>query len=143
VRDAVLAFDPSEGWTEFCPTITPMDTVWEGLLPLNRGRALSELPAWLEKRQGKTITHLGAGHDQTTSLLEQRLLEARRPKDEAELLLMYKAVTATAAGFAAARDILREGLTERELQIEIETAFARNGATGVAYDTIVGFGPTS
>ncbi|MCX6367108.1 MAG: aminopeptidase P N-terminal domain-containing protein [Armatimonadetes bacterium] len=143
VRDAVLAFDPSEGWTEFFPTITPMDTVWEGLLPLNRGRALSELPAWLEKRQDKTITHLGAGHDQTTSLLEQRLLEARRPKDEAELLLMYKAVTATAAGFAAARDILRDGLTERELQIEIETAFARNGATGVAYDTIVGFGPTS
>lgn len=143
VRDAVLAYDPSDGWTEFFPTVTAMDTVWEGLLPLNRGRALSELPAWLESRQGKAITHLGAGHDSTTSPLEQKTLEARRPKDEAELLLMYRAVSATAAGFAAAREALREGLTERQLQIEIETAFARAGATAVAYDTIVGFGPTS
>ncbi|MBB6052575.1 aminopeptidase P N-terminal domain-containing protein [Armatimonas rosea] len=143
VRDAVLAYDPSDGWTEFFPTVTAMDTVWEGLLPLNRGRALSELPAWLEARQGKAITHLGAGHDSTTSPLEQKTLEARRPKDEAELLLMYRAVSATAAGFAAAREALREGLTERQLQIEIETAFARAGATAVAYDTIVGFGPTS
>jgi Xaa-Pro aminopeptidase len=143
VRDAVLAFDPSEGWTEFFPTVTALDTVWEGLLPLNRGESLSALPSWLEARQGKHITHLGAGHDATTSPLEQKLLEARRPKDEAELLLMRQAVTATAAGFAAARAVLREGLTERELQIELETAFARHGATGVAYDTIVGFGPTS
>lgn len=143
VRDAVLAYDPSDGWTEFFPTVTALDTVWEGLLPLNRGRALSELPAWLEARQGKPITHLGAGHDNTTSPLEQKTLEARRPKDEAELLLMYRAVTATAAGFAAARAALAEGLTERQLQIEIETAFARAGASAVAYDTIVGFGPTS
>ena len=143
VRDAVLAFDPSEGWTEFFPEVTALDTVWEGLLPLGRGRALSELPSWLTQRQGKPLIHLGAGHDATDSPLEQKTLEARRPKDEAELLLMHRAVTATAAGFAAARQVLQEGLTERALQIEIETAFARAGANGVAYDTIVGFGPTS
>lgn len=147
VRDAVLAFDPEEGesggWTEFFPSVTALDTVWEGLLPLGRGRALSELTGWLEGRHGRTITHLGAGYDTTQSPLEQKILEARRPKDEAELILMHRAVVATAAGFAAARTALRAGLTERELQIEIETAFARSGATGVAYDTIVGFGPTS
>jgi Xaa-Pro aminopeptidase len=39
--------------------------------------------------------------------------------------------------------VIQQGLTERQLQIEIETAFAKAGATAVAYDTIVGFGPTS
>ena len=41
VRDAVLAFDPNDGanggWTEFFPSVTALDTVWEGLLPLGRG----------------------------------------------------------------------------------------------------------
>ena len=30
-RDAVLAFDPTGGWTAFYPTIEPLDTVWEGV----------------------------------------------------------------------------------------------------------------
>lgn len=143
VRDAVLAYDPQEGWTEFFPTVTALDTVWEGLLPLNRGESLSALPGWLERHQGRPVVHLGAGHDATSNPLEQKLLEARRPKDAAELELMRRAVSATAAGFAAARAVIAEGLTERQLQIEIETAFARAGGTAVAYDTIVGFGPTS
>lgn len=142
-REAVLAFDPHDGWTEFLPTIEPLDTVWEGRVSLGRGVALETLPQWLDARKGRGLVHLGAGHDTTESLLEQKLLEARRPKDEAELAILRRGATATAAGFAAARALLHEGLTERALQIELESAMARAGATGMGYDTIVGFGPTS
>jgi Xaa-Pro aminopeptidase len=39
--------------------------------------------------------------------------------------------------------LIAPGLSERKLQIEIEAAFLRNGADGVAYETIVGGGPNS
>jgi Xaa-Pro aminopeptidase len=146
-RDAVLAFDPSDGWTEFLSVPTPMDAVWEGRLPLGRGRDISELDDWLGRRTGKRVVRLGYGADQPSdpraAELEQRTLEARRPKDAAELDLLRRTVAATAAGFAAAREASVAGVTERELQITIECAFQRAGADTVGYDTIVGFGPTS
>lgn len=146
-RDSVLAFDPQEGWTEFIPVPTPMDAVWEGRLPLGRGTDISELDSWLEKRKDRTVLRLGYGEDQPEDerarALEQRTLEARRPKDAQELALMRRAVAATAEGFAAARAASIAGVTERELQIALESAFQRSGADTVGYDTIVGFGPTS
>jgi Xaa-Pro aminopeptidase len=56
---------------------------------------------------------------------------------------MRAAARATAAGFAAVTGLLRPGVTERQLQIEIEAEFFRAGATGTAYDTIVGSGPNA
>lgn len=146
-RDAVLAFDPQEGWSEFYPALTPMDAVWEGRLPLGRGRALDALAGWLEARAGRPVRSLGAGcdapDDARVAHLEQKTLEARRPKDEHELDLLRRAVDATAAGFARARFVVDAGITERRLQIELEHAFALAGADTTGYDTIVGFGPTS
>jgi Xaa-Pro aminopeptidase len=56
---------------------------------------------------------------------------------------MRRAAAATAAGYAAVRPLIRPGVTERQLQIEIETAFFRAGGDRTAYDTIVGSGPNT
>jgi len=56
---------------------------------------------------------------------------------------MREAARASAAGFAKAASLIRPGITERALEIEIEAEFFRNGAERTAYDTIVGTGPNS
>jgi Xaa-Pro aminopeptidase len=72
--------------------------------------------------------------------LQQRLDAVRRSKDAHELELVSKAIRATAAGFARAREVIRPGTTERAIQIEIEAEMFRHGADGVGYGTIVGAG---
>ncbi|MFM7323191.1 MAG: aminopeptidase P N-terminal domain-containing protein [Armatimonadota bacterium] len=143
----MLAFDPSDGWTEFLPTPTPMDAVWEGRLPLGRGRDIGEYEGWLAARAGRTVHRLGCGHDAPedarADALERAFLHARRPKDADELVLLRRAVAATAVGFAEARALLAEGVTERAVQIALESASFRAGGETMGYDTIVGFGPTS
>ena len=64
-------------------------------------------------------------------------------KDALEIESIRHAASVTAAGFAALRDVLRPGVTERALQIELEAAFFRAGATRTGYGTIVGSGPNS
>jgi Xaa-Pro aminopeptidase len=56
---------------------------------------------------------------------------------------MRAAGSATAAGFSVAAALMEPGRTEREVQIELEAAFYRAGATALAFDTIVASGPNS
>jgi len=57
--------------------------------------------------------------------------------------IMGRAARATAQGFAVARELLKPGVTERALQIEMEAAFHRAGAGRTGYGTVVGSGPNS
>src|SRR6185295_15499591 len=57
--------------------------------------------------------------------------------------LLRTAVAATTAGFDYLRQNIRPGVTERALQIELETEFLRHGASRPGYGTIVGSGPNS
>ncbi len=56
---------------------------------------------------------------------------------------MRVAERATSAAFAVAVPLLREGVSEREVQIELEAEAFRHGAEAMAYDTIVGGGVNS
>jgi Xaa-Pro aminopeptidase len=56
---------------------------------------------------------------------------------------MRAAEHATRAGFAAIAPLIEPGRTERELQIELEAAFFRNGGDFLGFETIVGGGPNS
>jgi Xaa-Pro aminopeptidase len=56
---------------------------------------------------------------------------------------MREAERATRAGFASIAPLLEPGVTERQVQIELEAEFLRNGADFVAFDTIVGGGPNT
>ena len=145
VVDAVLAFDPRDGWTDFVPPVTQAERVWEGRLDAP-GTPLHELGGWLASRRGRPVLTLGSpipgllGDGVRTAQLREQLLHARRPKDAHELALLKRACEATAAGFKAFVQALKPGLSERELQVELENGFRRGGGDRTGYGTIVGVG---
>jgi len=154
---AVIVFDPSRakpggesGWISFVPVVTEAERIWEGRTQLP-GTPLEQFPGWLEQRHGRRIAQLGAmptGVDLTadpalTTAIRSAFQHARRPKDTRELGTLRRAAEATAHGFRAVPDLLRPGVTERQLQIELEAAFFRGGGTRTGYGTIVGSGPNA
>jgi Xaa-Pro aminopeptidase len=146
--DSVLAFDPREGWTDFVPPVTQAERVWEGRTEAG-GTPLHELAGWLAARRGRPVVMLGCavpglgGDEARAAALREQLLHARRPKDAHELALLRKACEATAAGFKALVAALRPGVSERELQVEMELAFLRAGGDRTGYGSIVGVGSNS
>src|SRR5262245_46942029 len=144
----VLAFDPHEGWTDFVVPVTRDELLWEGA-PAGEleGVPVAGLGEWLAARRGRPVACLGvpvAGVDAAPEAeLRVGLNAVRRPKDEVELERMRVAERATSAGFFAVAAFIEPERSERELQIEIEAAFLRNGADMVAYDSIVGGGPNA
>lgn len=147
--DCVLAYDPRAGWTEFVHQITDSERVWESDRPQRPGTPVSELSQWLQARQGRDIALLGAplpglsGDDTLASGLASKLLATRRPKDAVELRLMCEAIEATTQAFALAAQIIKPGISERAIQIEMEAEMFRRGADRTAYGTIVGSGSNS
>jgi Xaa-Pro aminopeptidase len=146
---AVLAFDPGDGWFDFVPQPTAEELLWSGAPAAEPEISTDELPGWLEARKRARIANLGAavpGVESDADLeadVRYALNRIRRAKDELEIERMRQAERATKAGFAVAVELIAPGRSERELQIEIEAAFLRGGADGVAYETIVGGGPNS
>lgn len=152
----ILAFDPREqalphgGWQLFAPSVSEAERVWEGRTH-SPGLPLDELSAWLHARSGRALALLGgtpsAPHPAPDPVLSAHvraaLLHGRRPKDPAELSLVRRAVAATAAGYARLPEIIRPGITERQVQIEVEADFFRAGGQRTGYATIVGGGPNS
>jgi len=146
---SVLAFDPVDGWVDFVPNATVQELLWSGASAAEPGVSTEELPRWLESRKGERIANLGAavqGVESDVGLeadLRYELNRIRRVKDQVELERMRQAERATRAGFAVAAELIAPGRSERDLQIEIEAAFLRNGGDGCAYETIVAGGPNS
>lgn len=124
----------------------------------------SELSGWLESRRGRGMALLGSRDvelrateygveswaaleavvdEGATDRLGKALAELRRAKDAVELDRMTRAVDAAVYGHLAAQRLARHGLTERELQIEMEAEFFRRGGARTAYGSIVGSGPNS
>jgi Xaa-Pro aminopeptidase len=68
------------------------------------------------------------------------LPEMRSLKSKAEVGLMRQAALATALGYAAAAKIIRPGVTETEIQHALEYGYRAHGASGPAYNSIVGAG---
>jgi Xaa-Pro aminopeptidase len=148
-RPGVLAFDPRAGWFDFVAPVTRDERLWEGAGPTEDGVPLPELPAWLDDRKGRRVFGLGAPIARSLVEAEEpgdvrrALNRVRREKDDLELGRMRAAQRATRAGFAAVPPLIAPGRTERELQIEIEAEFFRNGADFLAYETIVAGGSNS
>jgi Xaa-Pro aminopeptidase len=146
----VLAFDPHEGWVDFIYPVTRDELLWEGASTDDAvGVSVSELRSWLEQRKDRPVACLGAPVPDVTSTqeleadLRYALNAIRRRKDEVELARMRSAERATSAGFAAIAPLIEPGRTERELQVELEAAFFRNGGDFLGFETIVGGGPNS
>jgi Xaa-Pro aminopeptidase len=147
----VVAFDPCDGaagWVSFVPDVTEGERVWEGRTQ-TPGASISTLEPWLAQRRGRPVAMLGAPlrgvrpDDLRTAKTRELFTHARRPKDAAELAVLRRGAAATAAGYAALAGLLRPGVTERALQIELEAEFFRCGAAHTGYGTIVGTGPNA
>ena len=122
--------------------------MWEGKEQLP-GERVGQFPAWLTARQGRRIVNLGAAvagvaaDEARTAAVREAYRHARRPKEPAEIELMQRCAAATAAGYAAIQPLLRPGVSERTLQIELEAEYFRHGAQVTGYDSIVGIGAQS
>ncbi|HEX5193895.1 MAG TPA: aminopeptidase P family protein [Solirubrobacteraceae bacterium] len=160
----VLAFDPGEGWIDFPPPVTEADRLWSGVADDDHApRTTADLGGWLARggRDRHTVW-LGSpptgreaiaerdpdgAADPARAALTERLRLAlsavRRPKDAVELERMRSAERATRAAFARVIEVLADGVTERDAQIELEAEAFRHGAAAMGYDTIIGTGPNS
>ena len=144
----IVAYDPKSGWASFVPEVTEADRVWEGK-EQPPGELLGNFPAWLEARKGRKIIMLGAPvagvnfHEQRTAEVREVYKHARRPKEPGEVDLMKRCAAAAAAGYAKIQPLLKPGVSERTLQIELEAEYFRHGAQVTGYDSIVGVGPQS
>ncbi len=136
-------------WTDFARPASEAERLWEGEPEVPPGDDVDDLQAWLADRGDVPLASLGAGLDdleadpEVSAAAGELLDAARRPKDEAEVRLVERAVAATAAGFELLRRELRPGLTERGLRIELEAEFQRHGGDGLSFSTIVGAGTHS
>jgi len=146
----VLAFDPHEGWVDFHPPADERAAIWlspdvEEL----EGPTTDTLGDWLKSRAERPVGCLGIPPDdvefdaELSRDLGLALAAVRRLKDEVELDRMRAAEDATRAAFRAVVPLLREGVTEREAQIELEAEAFRAGADGMAYETIIASGGNS
>jgi Xaa-Pro aminopeptidase len=147
----VLAFDPKDGaaaWVSFVPEVTDAERTWEGRVQ-PEGTPMAALEPWLTNRRGRPLVLLGEPirgvvPDPTLSGLgREKFKHARRAKDAVEIDTLRRASRATVAGFSALREAIRPGVTERQLQIELETGFFRGGADRTGYETIIGTGSNS
>ena len=147
----VLAFDPRVGWVDFAAPVTAEDRLWSGA-PAGEaaGSTTAELGQWLASRGQRPVAWLGVSPPTVdpaggalAGALRDALDQVRRPKDPVELERMRVAERATAVAFAAAVALLHDGVSEREVQIELEAAALRAGADAMAFDTIVGGGTNS
>jgi Xaa-Pro aminopeptidase len=145
----ILAYDPRDNaWTSFVPEVTEMDRVWEGREQLP-GELLAAFPGWLVSRRNRPVVLLGApvsglaADESRTAAARERYKHARRPKEPAEIALLERGAAATAAGYAGIQTLLKPGVSERALQIELEAEYFRHGAQTTGYDTIIGIGAQS
>jgi Xaa-Pro aminopeptidase len=148
----IVVFDPRETsehrWISFVPEVTEAERVWEGRTQL-AGTPRAQFDAWLSARAGRPVAVLGSplpglnANIEVSRSLREQLRHLRRPKDAHEIALIRRAAAATAPGYAKLRELLRPGVTERALQIELEAEFFRAGGTRPGYGTIVGTGPNS
>lgn len=64
----------------------------------------------------------------------------RRVKDEQEIKTLTEASAITKKALLRVRSLLRYGMTERDLALELYVYCMKQGAEGMAFETIVGFG---
>ena len=170
---ATLVWEADGGWRLFTPSLSIEDRVWMSEPPSPQEQSertgvetddFSALGDWLAARRGRSVALLGnrdierraaeygvpnwsalevALDEQATEQIGTALAERRRAKDSLELAHLRRAVDAAVAGHFCAWRTARAGLSERDVQIEMEAEFFRFGGQRTAYSSIVGSGPNS
>lgn len=74
---------------------------------------------------------------------EETINQCRMVKDEQELLKIAKAEEIGDAAFSYILGVIKPGMTESEVALELEFFMKRQGASGLSFDTIVASGANS
>jgi len=144
--EAVL-YNKQSGWIEFQKTVPPEEAVWEGertdLLVNEKGRSNNELDAFISNgriyKLGQSLAPVNGKSFELRTALDQ----TRRKKDAAEVKLFRQLAQIAKHGYDKISEVLRPGISEKEVQLVYESEIMRQGAQGVPYDTIVGSGVNS
>ena len=75
--------------------------------------------------------------------LEEELKNLRAEKDAQELTLIRRAIDISSNAFLSLPKILKEGVLEREVALEMEFFMKRNGADAIGFDIIIASGKRS
>jgi Xaa-Pro aminopeptidase len=108
------------------------------LLRAHKVRRLGFEPAHVtHQRYLQLRDHIGEKRLSGRTDIVERL---RMIKDDAEIAAIRKAVRLNERGFRHTRSLLRPGITERDVAVELEFFFRTNGGDGFAFDPIIAFG---
>lgn len=75
--------------------------------------------------------------------VESAVQQLRLIKDEDEIVRLREAAQLGYQGYELVVSLLREGITEAELAFELEFFWKKQGASRLAFDSIIAFGPNS
>lgn len=71
------------------------------------------------------------------------ILKLRAVKDNEEIQILREAAALGSEGYDYLIDLLKEGITEADLAIELEIFWKRRGSQAIAFDPIIAFGTNS
>lgn len=97
----------------------------------------------LQKSLEEVVKRRGSAPALRLLPLECPVKTLRMIKDEEELELLREAATLGSQGFDYVCSLLREGITEAAIAIELEIYWKRRGSKSLAFDPIIAFGPNS
>lgn len=100
---------------------------------------------FLEWKKGITLLNEQKRENNPLSLepLDNPLMPLRIIKEPEEIDKLRQAAILGSEGYDYARSLLKEGILEQEVAMELEIFWKRCGAKGVAFDPIIAFGPNS
>jgi Xaa-Pro aminopeptidase len=103
---------------------------------------IAPAPAGKEDRADADLSHrIAARLGLRTEYKRGLLADLRAAHGEEELARMRQAIALTAEGHQVAARATVAGVSERDVQTQLEYAFYAAGATGLSYPSIVGSGP--
>lgn len=143
----IAAYSKQDGWVDFVQPVTRDEKIWEGGGESYPGKDIADFSNWLSSKKFSRTFDLGQHSNsfwndpsQDTSGILEAYSEVRRVKDAAEITLVKKIAAMAAQGYAKLPSFIRPGVSERDIQIEYETAVLKAGSEKFPYDTIVGTG---
>lgn len=154
--DGILAYHQDHGWVDFIQPVTKAEQIWEGAKPfdMSGSQPLAVFESWYKKQDLSKVTLIGDfsvfsdlnNLDRSTErhlLIQNALDEERRIKDEEEIELITSCSKIAAKAYSLFDNLIKTGITERQIQIEYEAQIFREGSHKSPYDTIVGTGTRS
>lgn len=150
----LVAYSKATGWEDYFSFSTPEEKLWEGSCeeePSFKARDIAEFEAWFAKQTFSRVLCLGQVPQRQQELekaidsefrfrIQESFNQVRRKKDTDEIALIRNAADMALRGYVALPELIRPGVTERQIQIEYESLVLRAGAEKFPYGTIVGAG---